>query len=79
MQKWEYCAVALYMAGMFGLGKGIFLIALDGERTRISKSYDLGIAIVYLNRLGNIGYEIVGFNFTSTPPVYVWTLKRPIE
>ena len=74
MQKWEYCALTMNPAG---LGRGIKCIQSNGKRTKVSGN-QLDDAIITLNELGKVGYEVVGFNFTAAPNLYVWTLKRPI-
>ena len=79
MNKFEYC---LLIAKLGSAGRGTRLITAKGKIRKLDESAGIDKVSLYLNELGNDGWEVCGaFCYTSqTGPVEkCWTLKKKVE
>jgi hypothetical protein len=70
MAKWEYCMV-------IWMNDEVVFYPPDGVIRTVAKKAGRIDAINYLNKLGSIGWEAVGFSLGPNL-VTAWTLKRPL-
>jgi hypothetical protein len=79
MQKWEYCMVVRVAGHSSASGPYGELVLLDRRGRRlVARGDSIERTISLLNRLGEDGWEVVGYTSTAeTERSDRWMLKRP--
>lgn len=79
MQRWEYCMVVRVAGHSSTRGPYGELVLLDRHgRRHVTNGDDIARTVRFLNRLGEDGWEVVGYTSTAgSERSDRWMLKRP--